>query len=145
MAKIITKNDEIIFLIDKIARNPIFLNHENVSLNDIYSAFESGELRLQTNDEDGTSVIDDTDLKEINKVIPWLFKIIEKPRSFICTYEEKVPIETAKRINYKAISMLSRDSNDWYDRTILNVKPKNIVSDVSEETIDIYEIGSSSH
>lgn len=139
MAKIITKNDEIIFLIDKIARNPIFLNHENVSLNDIYSAFESGELRLQTNDEDGTSVIDDTDLKEINKVIPWLFKIIEKPRSFIRTYEEKVPIETAKRINYKAISMLSRDSNDWYDRTILNVKPKNIVSDVSEETIDIYE------
>lgn len=139
MAKIITKNDEIIFLIDKIARNPIFLNHENVSLNDIYSAFESGELRLQTNDEDGTSVIDDTDLKEINKVIPWLFKIIGKPRSFIRTYEEKVPIETAKRINYKAISMLSRDSNDWYDRTILNVKPKNIVSDVSEETIDIYE------
>lgn len=91
MAKIITKNDEIIFLIDKIARNPIFLNHENVSLNDIYSAFESGELRLQTNDEDGTSVIDDTDLKEINKLIPWLFKIIEKPRSFIRTYEEKVP------------------------------------------------------
>lgn len=139
MAKIITKNDEIIFLIEKIARNPVFLNHENVSLDDIYSAFESGKLRLQTNDEDGTSVIDDTDLKEINKVIPWIFKIIEKPRSFIRTYEEKVPIETAKRINYKAISMLSRDSNDWYDRTILNVKPKNIVSDVSEETIDIYE------
>lgn len=34
---------------------------------------------------------------------------------------------------------LGRDSNDWYARTYLTVKPKNILSDVSEETLDLYE------
>ncbi len=34
---------------------------------------------------------------------------------------------------------LSQDCNDWYDRTITSVKPKNIISDLNEETIDLYE------
>ena len=68
-----------------------------------------------------------------------MLKIVDKPRSFIRSLEEKVPVETAKRINHKAIAKLSQDSNDWYARTLLAVKPKNIVSDINEETIDLYE------
>ena len=76
---------------------------------------------------------------EIKRFVPFLLKIIDKPRSFIKSLEEKVPVETAKRINHKAISKLSKDSNDWYARTILSVKPKNVVADINEETIDLYE------
>ena len=88
---------------------------------------------------DGTKIIDDSSIKEIKKIIPCLLKIVDKPRSFIKSLEEKVPVETAKRINHKAIAKLSQDSNDWYARTVLSVKPKNIVSDINEETIDLYE------
>lgn len=133
----ITRKDEEKFLKLKIANNSIFDNP--LTFDDIITSISIGNLMLEATDEDGTIVLDDSSVKEIKKVVPCLLKIIDKPRSFIKSLEEKVPVETAKRINHKAISKLSRDSNDWYARTLLSVKPKNIVSDVNEETIDLYE------
>lgn len=133
----ITRKDEEKFLKLKFADNGVF--EKPVTFDDLIFAIENGKLPLEITDDDGTKVIDDSGIEEIKKVIPCLLKIVDKPRSFIKSSEEKMPVETAKRINYKAISKLSRDSNDWYARTVLSIKPKNIVSDINEETIDLYE------
>lgn len=133
----ITRKDEEKFLKLKIAENEIF--NEGLNFNEIINLILQGELPLQVSDDDGTKVLDEEQFNEIKKVVPCLLKIVDKPRSFIKSLEEKVPVETAKRINHKAISKLSQDSNDWYARTILAVKPKNIVADINEETIDLYE------
>jgi len=133
----ITRKDEEKFLKLRIAENKIFNNV--LTFDEIINSISKGEISLEVSEEDGTKIIDDSNLSEIKRVIPFLLKIINKPRSFIKSYEEKVAVETAKRINYKAISKLSQDSNDWYCRTLLSVKPKNILSDISEETIDLYE------
>lgn len=133
----ITRIDEEKFLKLKIAENSLF--EDSVTCADIIEAIESGVLPLEVSEDDGTKIIDDSSLGEIGRVLPYIRKIVEKPRSFINSIEEKVPVETAKRINHKAMMKLSRDSNDWYARTVLAVKPKNIVSDISEETIDLYE------
>lgn len=133
----ITRKDEEKFLKLKIAENGIF--DESLSFDDLINAIGQGNLPLEVSDDDGTKIIDDSSIEEIKKVIPCLLRIIDKPRSFIKSLEEKVPVEIAKRINHKAISKLSQDSNDWYARTVLAVKPKNIVSDINEETIDLYE------
>ena len=77
--------------------------------------------------------------KEILDALPCINYIIQHPRTFIKTVESKVPVQRAKTINNQAISRLSRDSNDWYARTYLNVIPKNIVANVYEETINLYE------
>ncbi len=133
----ITRKDEEKFLKLKIAENRIF--DESFSIDELINSIGSGHLVLEVSDEDGTKVIDDSSIKEIRKTIPCLLKIVEKPRSFIKSIEEKVPVETAKRINHKAIAKLSQESNDWYARKVLAVKPKNIVSDINEETINLYE------
>ena len=133
----ITRKDEERFLKLKIADNPVFNNA--LSFDEIINLIQDGSIPLQVSDDDGTKVLDDEQFNEIKRVVPFLLKIIDKPRSFIKSLEEKVPVETAKRINHKAISKLSKDSNDWYARTILSVKPKNVVADINEETIDLYE------
>lgn len=137
MEKIITRKDEEIFLKSQIADNMFFNNP--FTFNEIIECINKKEIRLEINEDDGTKIIDEEHFNEIKKVIPFLLKIIDKPRSFIKSLEEKVPIETAKKINFKAISKLSRDSNDWHARTLLTVKPKNIIADINEETIDLYE------
>lgn len=133
----ITRRDEEKFLKLKIADNAVF--SEPLDFNEIINLISKGKLPLQVSDDDGTEVINDEQFKEIKRVVPFLLKIIDKPRSFIKSLEEKVPVETAKRINHKAISKLSQDSNDWYARTILAVKPKNVIADINEESIDLYE------
>lgn len=133
----ITRKDEEKFLKLKIAENSAF--DAALTFDDLISAIGDGKLPLEVSDDDGSRVIDDSSIEEIKKVIPCLLKIVDKPRSFIRSLEEKVPVETAKRINHKAIAKLSQDSNDWYARTLLAVKPKNIVSDINVETIDLYE------
>lgn len=133
----ITRRDEEKFLKLKIADNAVF--SVPLDFNEIINLISKGKLPLQVSDDDGTEVLNDEQFREIKRVVPFLLKIIDKPRSFIKSLEEKVPVETAKRINHKAISKLSQDSNDWYARTILAVKPKNVIADINEETIDLYE------
>lgn len=133
----ITRKDEQKYLRFKVLENPIFA--EELTFAQIIANIENGRLSLEVSEDDGTKILDDSNIEEIKRVVPFLFKIVDKPRSFIRSLEEKVPVETAKRINHKAIAKLSQDSNDWYARTVLSVKPKTVVSDVNEETIDLYE------
>lgn len=133
----ITRKDEQKYLRFKVLGNPIFA--EELTFAQIIANIENGRLSLEVSEDDGTKILDDSNIEEIKRVVPFLLKIVDKPRSFIRSLEEKVPVETAKRINYKAIAKLSQDSNDWYARTVLSVKPKTVVSDVNEETIDLYE------
>lgn len=133
----VTRQDEIKYLYNKIVDNHIFNNQ--LTVNDLLNHISNGDLMLEMLDDDGSEVLDDSHIDSIKEVLPLLNKIADKPRSFIKTYEEKVPVETAKSINHKAIMKLSQDCNDWYARTITSVKPKNIISDLNEETIDLYE------
>ena len=133
----IKRKDEEKFLKFKIAENVCF--ETPMAFDEMIEYITSGTLPLEVSEDDGTKVLDEEQFEEIKRVVPFLLKIVDKPRSFIKSLEEKVPVETAKKINHKAISKLSRDSNDWYARTVLAVKPKNVVSDVNEETIDLYE------
>ena len=101
--------------------------------------FLRDRLSLEMGEKEAVERIDDSDMREINDTLPFLLRIAEKPRMFIKSIEEKVPIDQAKRINYNAIAKLSRDSNDWHSRTLISVKPKLIHAEVTEDTLDIYE------
>lgn len=100
---------------------------------------DKSQLSLEMTEKEAVKRIDNSDMKEILETMPFLLRIAEKPRMFIRSIEEKVPIDQAKRINYNAIAKLSRDSNDWYSRTLISVKPKLIHAEVTEDTLDIYE------
>ena len=131
------RSNEELFLKLGIAENNVF--KEGISVKDFFEKFLNGTISLEIDEKYGSKIMDINAVEEIEKVLPKLFEITESPAFFIKAIEEKVPVEIAKRINYKAISHLSKDSNDWHSRTITSVKPKNILSDVNEVTINLYE------
>lgn len=134
-----TRNDEEKYLDKTVATYPGF--SKPFTYANVLSFIGSGEgqLSLEMVEKEAVRHINNSDIKMINETMRFLLKIIEKPRMFIKTIEEKVPIDQAKRINYQAIAKLSRDSNDWYSRTLVSVKPKQIYAEVTEDTLDIYE------
>ncbi len=127
------------FLKNRIYDDFLVLFPNGATVFEYIMALEEGNLQLEIGNKESTQIIDEDSLKKIEGTLPSIRRIISKPHSFIRSKEEKVPVETAKRINCKAISLLSRDSNDWRARTFLTVKPKSVVSDVNEETFDLYE------
>lgn len=133
------RSDEEKFLFNRIFDDFYIFFPHGATVAELLETFAEKKIPLQFNEKEGTKVIDEECVQEIRKVVPYIQRIVEKPRSFIWSKQEKIPVETAKRINSGAIRQLIRDSNDWYARTFLTVKPKNIISDVNEETIDLYE------
>jgi hypothetical protein len=115
------------------------LFHKSANFSNIITAIGTNELSIEKDGRDVSKKIDICSVSEIENALPYLIKITEKPHSFIKTHEDKINVATAKRINSKAISHLSRDSNDWFARTFLTIIPKNILSDINEETFDLYE------
>lgn len=136
MAGRITKFDEKRF-IHKLALQDCF-NH-SLSFKQVIQLIIDKDILLEIENDQSKIIIDKENIELIEKTMPFLLKIADKPKSFITLYEEKVPVETAKRINHKAIMKLSRDSNDWHARTLLSIKPKNVAADINEETFNIYE------
>lgn len=118
-----TRNDEEKFLHRKIAAYPGF---RSFTFDDILKYIGPGNsmISLEMTEKEAVKQNNDEDIQEITKTMPSLLSIAQKPRMFIRSIEEKVPIDQAKRINYNAIAKLSRDSNDWYSRTLVSVKPK---------------------
>ncbi len=133
------RSEEEKFLFNRICDDFYVQFPQGAYLCDLIEAFNCKKILLQFSEKEGTKVINEECVKEIKKTVPFIQRIVEKPRSFIKSIEEKVPVATAKRISSGAIMHLGRDSNDWYARTFLTVKPKNIISDINEETIELYE------
>lgn len=136
MAGSITKFDEKRF-IHNLALQDCF-DHP-LSFKQVIQLIIEKAILLEIESDQSKIIVDKENIELIEKTMPFLLRISDKPKSFITLYEEKVPVETAKRINHKAIMKLSRDSNDWHARTLLSIKPKNIAADINEETLNIYE------
>lgn len=115
------------------------LMEDGVLFSDLKKAFLNSNINMEMDKPNVTWIMSESLLGDIEKAMSDLLMIAEKPRSFIETHDEKVLVESASHIGHKAIAQLSRDSKDWYARTFVSVKPKNIVAEVSEETFNIYE------
>lgn len=131
--------DEIKFLHQMVKGELIPILKGGLGLEVLIDHIRAYHVRLQMRRKEPTEILSLENIEKIRKTIPSLRRIVDKPRSFIRSTEEKIPVETAKRINYKAMALLSRDSNDWHARTYLAVKPKRILSDLNEESVDLYE------
>lgn len=115
------------------------LMKDGISFADLKNAFLESKIDLEMDKPNVTWIMSESLLGDIEKAMRDFLMIAEKPRSFIETHDEKVLVESASRIGHKAIAQLSRDSKDWYARTFVSVKPKNITAEISEETFNIYE------
>ena len=77
----IKRKDEEKFLKFKIADNACF--EKPLTFDEIIEYISMGILPLEVSEDDGTKVLDEEQFEEIKRVVPFLLKIIDKPRSFI--------------------------------------------------------------
>lgn len=133
------RHEEDLFL-KKISVNQIYPNLKNgITFENLIDCFKHGKINLEMDRFQSTWIMSESLINEIANSIKSFREISKKPRSFIEKHDEKLLVESANKFGHKAISQLSRDSKDWYARTFVSVKPKKIVAEVSEETLNIYE------
>jgi len=77
--------------------------------------------------------------KSIKDAIPHLEEICHRPRSYLKMETEKLPVARVQRIAPHAIAYLTSHTEDWECKTFRGVRPKNVLSLVREELLDIYE------
>jgi len=77
--------------------------------------------------------------KSIKEAIPHLEEICHRPRSYLKMETEKLSVARVQRIAPHAIAYLTSHTEDWECKTFRGVRPKNVLSLVREELLDIYE------
>jgi hypothetical protein len=77
--------------------------------------------------------------RSIKAAIPHLEEICYRPRSYLKMETEKLPVARVQRIAPHAIAYLTSHTEDWECKTFRGVRPKNVLSLVREELLDIYE------
>ena len=77
--------------------------------------------------------------KSIKDAIPHLEEICHRPRSYLKMETEKLPVARVQRIAPHAIAYLTSHTEDWECKTFRGIRPKNVLSLVREELLDIYE------
>lgn len=78
-------------------------------------------------------------LIEIENSLDSINKVIEKPRKFIKTVEEVVPVELAKKISADSVRHLSQNTQFIAYSDGNNIRPTKILNVSNEETYDLYE------
>jgi len=77
--------------------------------------------------------------KIIKDAIPHLEEICHRPRSYLKMETEKLAVARVQRIAPHAIAYLTSHTEDWECKTFRGIRPKNVLSLVREELLDIYE------
>ena len=115
------------------------LMEDGILFADLQEAFLNSKINMEMDKSNFSWIMSESLLGDIERTMSDLCQIAKKPSTFIEKHDEKVLIERASHIGHKAIAQLSRDSKDWYARTFVSVKPKNITAEITNETFNIYE------
>lgn len=96
-------------------------------------------IHLPVDSSVGDSLVEKREEAALGQAIPHLQEICRNPRSHLKVSEFREPVSRARRIPPRAISLLSAHSEDWHSRTFRSVRPKMVLSEVTEEELAIYE------
>jgi len=87
-----------------------------------------------------SDVLDPTPLEQdLTRLIRRFEAVFAKPRAHLRLDEERQPVARCRRPSRRAISELSRRTEDWAGRKVLGIEPKRVLGLVQEESLDIYE------
>lgn len=84
-------------------------------------------------------VVDETWLTVVEEGIESIFKIVDKPRRFIATKEEVVPVALAKKISADSVLHLSQNTQFIATNAAGEMQPTKILNVTTEESYDLYE------
>lgn len=75
----------------------------------------------------------------IRDALPALVDVCRRPRSNLVLELERVQTSRAKRIPQRAASHLAAHPEDWAQPTLAGPRPKRILAEVADESLDLFE------
>ena len=105
----------------------------------LYNLVDSGDNRINQQHKILHKKIDENWIDFIEQNIDAIFKIIQKPRSFIATKEEVVPVGLAKKITADSVRHLSMNTQFIASDEGGDIQPTKILNVSTEESFNLYE------
>ena len=105
----------------------------------MFEMLSAGDNRFQHSSQVMHKQIDEKWLNAIEESLDSINNIIEKPRRFITTKEEVVPVSLAKKISADSIRHLSKNTQFIASSEDGDIHPTRILNVAMDETYDLYE------
>lgn len=105
----------------------------------LFEMVQAGENTIDQKNRVLHKVVDETWLKVIEEGIDAIFNIVDKPRRFITTSEEVVPVALAKKITADSVRHLSMNTQFIASDENGDIQPTRVLNVTTEESYDLYE------
>ena len=105
----------------------------------LFEMVQAGSNTLQQTHQILHKVVDEKWLTTIEESLDSINEIIEKPRRFIATTEEVVPVALAKKITADSVRHLSMNTQFIASDENGDIQPTRVLNVSTEESYDLYE------
>ena len=105
----------------------------------LFEMVQAGHNTLQQKNRVLHKVVDERWLGVVEEGIDAIFRIVDKPRRFIATSEEVVPVALAKKITADSVRHLSQNTQFIATNAAGEIQPTRILNVTTEESFDLYE------
>ena len=105
----------------------------------LFEMIQAGDNTLQQKNRVLHKVVDEQWLNVVEEGIIAIFNIVDKPRRFITTSEEVVPVALAKKITADSVRHLSQNTQYINTNAAGEIQPTHILNVTTEESYDLYE------
>lgn len=105
----------------------------------LFEMIQAGDNTLEQKNRVLHKVVDERWLTVVEEGIESIFNIVDKPRRFIVTSEEVVPVALAKKITADSVRHLSQNTQFIASNEAGEIQPTRILNVTTEESYDLYE------
>ena len=105
----------------------------------LFEMVQAGHITLQQKNRVLHKVVDERWLTVVEEGLTAIFNIVDKPRRFITTSEEVVPVALAKKITADSVRHLSQNTQFINTNAAGEIYPTKILNVTTEESYDLYE------
>lgn len=105
----------------------------------LFEMIQAGDNTLEQKNRILHKVVDERWLTVVEEGIEAIFNIVDKPRRFITTSEEVVPVALAKKITADSVRHLSQNTQFIRTNETGEIMPTKILNVTTEESYDLYE------
>ena len=105
----------------------------------LFEMIQAGDNTLEQKNRILHKVVDERWLTVVEEGIEAIFNIVDKPRRFITTSEEVVPVALAKKITSDSVRHLSQNTQYITTNEAGYIMPTKIINVTTEESYDLYE------
>ena len=105
----------------------------------LFEIVQAGNNTIRQNNRVLHKVVDERWLTVVEEGLTSIFNIVDKPRRFISTTEEVVPVALARKITADSVRHLSQNTQFITTNAKGDIQPTKVLNVTTEESFDLYE------